>query len=200
MVIGEIARYRLQTTFPEGTTNSLNFQDVLPSGLLFLNDGTAKVAFVANTPANITSSTLSGAGLQVAGDETTVAGIAPTFVLPGGAISPATPAPGDDPMFSLGNVVNAESDANTEYVIVEFNALVVNVTGNQNATHAVGHLRVRTNTPPWPRPATWTSRSANRPPRCRSKSWLRCRRMPATRRSIGWSSAIPVPLRHRHGL
>lgn len=131
VAIGEIARYRLQVEVTEGTLPAFSLLDYLPGGLQFLNDGTALVALVASTPAAFTSSTLAGPGLQVAGDQTTVASITPTFVLPAGAITPALFAGGTDPRFSLGTLVNAENDADQEFVIVEFNALVLNVPANQ---------------------------------------------------------------------
>ena len=41
---------------------------------------------------------------------------------------------GDDPWFHFGDLVNADDDGDREYVIVEFNALTVNITGNQAGT------------------------------------------------------------------
>ena len=48
VAVGEIVRYRLVTELPEGQSPSLQFVDRLPSGLQFLDDGTATVAFVAS--------------------------------------------------------------------------------------------------------------------------------------------------------
>jgi uncharacterized repeat protein (TIGR01451 family)/fimbrial isopeptide formation D2 family protein len=137
LTIGEVVRYRLTARLPEGSIPGLELVDALPDGLAYVNDGQTMVAFVASTPLNITSSTLSGAGLQFAGDETTITGTVPTFVLPGAAISGGA-GNGDDVTFSLGNVINAESDSSYEYVIVEFNALVTNVATNQAYNNATG--------------------------------------------------------------
>jgi fimbrial isopeptide formation D2 family protein/uncharacterized repeat protein (TIGR01451 family) len=132
VAIGEIVRYRLQVQIPEGTSTNLQLKDVLPAGLTFLNDGTAKVALVSNTAGSMTSSTLSGSGLFQAGDNTTIGSITPTFVLPDDAISTSattnndTYADGTDVFFKLGNIVTTENDGNFEYVIVEFNAIVNN--------------------------------------------------------------------------
>lgn len=124
--IGEIVRYRLRVRIPEasGLTN-LQMVDALPSGMTFLNDGTATVAFVSNG-AGITSSTLAGAGLSQTGNETTVDAIVPSFVLPGTAISGGPFASGTDVVFSLGTLSNDDRDADQEFAVVEFNALVDN--------------------------------------------------------------------------
>ena len=132
VAIGEVVRFRLVTRIPEGSATNLRLLDNLPAGLQFLNDGTARVALVSSTAGNLTSSTLTGAGLAVAGDETTVAGIDPTFTLPAGAISGAPFGNGTDPVFLLGNTTNDDRDANGEFVVVEFNALVLNSVAGSN--------------------------------------------------------------------
>ena len=55
--MGEIARYRLATILPEGTSHSFQIRDLLPAGLLYLDDGTARLAFVTNGT-GISSSTI----------------------------------------------------------------------------------------------------------------------------------------------
>ncbi|MBC7238041.1 MAG: hypothetical protein H5T69_19530, partial [Chloroflexi bacterium] len=137
VAIGEIVRYRLVARLAEGTAVDLQFQDQLPTGLRFLNDGTAKVAFVSNGPIGITSTTLSGVGLQQTGNESNVASITPTFVLPDEAVSSSattnndTYGSGTDPYFKFGTVVNNDSDSDQEFIVVEFNAVVENIAGNQ---------------------------------------------------------------------
>ncbi|MCX6070191.1 MAG: sortase [Chloroflexi bacterium] len=133
VAIGEIVRYRMTYQLAEGMAPNLRFVDNLPVGLQFLNDGTTKVAFVSNG-AGITSSTLSGAGLQVSGNEATVGSIRPTFVLPPGAISGGPFGSGTDPTFSLGNVTNDDRDIDQEFVVLELNALVLNEIGNQSTS------------------------------------------------------------------
>ena len=49
VAVGEIVRYHLVTTVPEGTENALQVIDALPPGMRFLNDNTATVAFVSPT-------------------------------------------------------------------------------------------------------------------------------------------------------
>jgi len=123
--VGEIVRYRIEVQVPESSTTDFRVQPNLPAGLEFLNDGTAVVAFISDG-GGVTSSTLLGAGLNIAGDETTVAVSEPTFVLPGGAITGGPFGSGTDPQFLLGNIVNANSDVNQEFIIIEFNAIVRN--------------------------------------------------------------------------
>ena len=133
VAIGEIVRYRVTTRLAESTATSYQLFDSLPTGLRMLKDGTALVALVSNG-GGITSSTLSGAGLAVTGNESTLASITPTFVLPSAAITPATFTSGTDPTFSLGTLINSDSDADQEFVVLEFNVLVENIAANQSNT------------------------------------------------------------------
>lgn len=126
--LGEIVRYRIQIQVPESTTSDFRIRPNLPTGLQFLDDGTATLGFVSDG-AGITSSTLAGAGLDIAGDEGSVAGVSPTFVLPGGAILGGPFNSGTDPVFAIGNITNGNSDVNQEFIVVEFNALVTNTAG-----------------------------------------------------------------------
>ncbi|RME51409.1 MAG: DUF11 domain-containing protein, partial [Caldilineae bacterium] len=54
-------------------------------------------------------------------------------------------ASGTDIYFKLGTVTNADSDTNLEYVVVEFNALVENVAGNQDAADLNNDFQVLIN-------------------------------------------------------
>lgn len=165
VAIGEIARYRLQVTLPETPTIAgLQLHDVLPAGMRFIDDGTAKVAFVSDG-VGITSSTLGGAGLSLAGNQATVDAITPTFVLPDAAVSrnPAldddTYASGDDVYFGLGDVTNTDGDpstANRELAVVEFNAVILNIAGNQAGTTLANTLEVRLRGVAWAGPLSNT--------------------------------------------
>ena len=153
LVIGEIVRYRLEVRLAEGTSNDLILRDNLPAGLIFLNDETTKVVFVATTGTNIDSQetadsdalAIDDGAAFVNGDETTLAGITPIYVLPAQNISSTLGgnndiySSGTDVYFKLGDVYNSELDLNGEFAVIEFNALVANVSGNQNGT-------IRTNT------------------------------------------------------
>ncbi|MCA9185474.1 MAG: isopeptide-forming domain-containing fimbrial protein [Planctomycetales bacterium] len=140
VTIGEIVRYRAQVAIPEGTSPNLQVRDLLPSGLLFLDDDTATVAFVSNTAGGMTSSTLAatdgtGNPLAQVGDETTVATITPIYQLPDSAVSASatsdndTYTTGTDVFFSFGDVLNTDDDASLELIVLEFNALVTNDLG-----------------------------------------------------------------------
>ncbi len=138
VTIGEIVRYRIQVALPEGTLTDFQIRDLMPTGLTFIDDGTSLVTFVSDNSA-ITSSTLVGAGYYTAGNETNVASISPTDAFGDGDVSRNAnndsdnyTTSGRDVYFKLGDVVNTDNDANTEYVIVEFNALVDNTVSGGN--------------------------------------------------------------------
>ncbi|MCS6879953.1 MAG: isopeptide-forming domain-containing fimbrial protein, partial [Chloroflexaceae bacterium] len=143
VAIGEIVRYRLAVRLAEGSAPNFQLLDNLPGGLTFLNDGSARVAFVANeagggiSSSTITTSLPGCSGLNVTGNSATLAALPSgsiTCPLPAGVISPATFGTGADPTFSLGTLTNSDSDADEEFVVVEFNALVDNtVAGNNTA-------------------------------------------------------------------
>ncbi len=142
LAIGEIVRYKLVYRLPEGVDPNFQLLDRLPAGLQFLNDGTATVGFVANN-GGITSSTITqancvaGQTLLWTGNTATPDPAAPNCILPGDAVSSLSGSNDDaygngtDIYFKLGTLTNADRDADSEYVLVAFNALVLNVIGNQ---------------------------------------------------------------------
>jgi fimbrial isopeptide formation D2 family protein/uncharacterized repeat protein (TIGR01451 family) len=141
VAIGEVLRYRLAVRLPEGTATNFQIVENLPTGLTYLAD-TATVAFIANGT-GISSSTLSGVGLNITGSDPA----APTFALPGSAVSGGPFSSGTAVTFSLGNLLNADSDADNEFVVVEFAALVDNSSAGSNDagdTH-VNTFQVRIN-------------------------------------------------------
>ncbi len=154
VAIGEIVRYRLVFQLPEGTATNFQLQDQLPPGLQFLDDDTATAALVSNggvPPAGgISSSTLpsvdgGGHPLAVAGDQTTIAGITPAYILPDNAVSSSATdssadayGSGTDPYFWFGTLTNFDRDTDQEFVVVEFNAVVMNIAGNQAYNNASG--------------------------------------------------------------
>ena len=128
LAVGEIVRYRVYVTIPEGITDSVSIRDTLTPGLKYLNDNSTRIAFVTNG-AGMTSSTLPDPSLYVTGNEDWITdpGNHPTYVLPPEAITAGT---GYNPEFDLGNLNNADRDPDQELVVIEFNALVENVSGN----------------------------------------------------------------------
>jgi LPXTG-site transpeptidase (sortase) family protein len=146
VTIGEVARYRIVISIPEATTTNLQIRDLLNPGLIFLNDGTARVGFVSNGGvSSVDTGTLPIPGIPnscfIAGS-TADAGTPATLPCALddeniGSSSSTTVnddvyAAGVDVYFKLGDVTNTESDNNSEYAIVEFNALVHNGAANSN--------------------------------------------------------------------
>ena len=139
VTIGEMIRYRISALLPEGILfTNVQLVDNLPTGLQFMDDNTATVAFVCNGSANcITSSTLSGAGLVINGASSNVT---PTFTLPGSAISGGPFDSGSDVTFSVGNLTNSDSDSDSEYVVIEFNAIVLNINSTAQDNQGINNL------------------------------------------------------------
>jgi fimbrial isopeptide formation D2 family protein len=158
-VPGEIVRYRLIATIPEGTSPNLQLVDNIPWGMRFVNDDTVRVAFISNsdvitsTSAGAQVPALSGAGLNITGNQDSVVGLSLAVGSSNGlAIGEGTAFDGNvsdsnnvgtdtdtfndntDVYFRLGNVVNNDNDDDLEFVVVEFNAQVLNTfnTGNQS--------------------------------------------------------------------
>ena len=127
VTVGEIVRYRLALRIPEGQITDLSLRDSLPGGLSFLNDGTARAAFVSNDGG------LSASGFgpitNVNGNAASLGAVASTSVtttIPGSAISGGPFGNGDDPIFSFGTITNDDRDGDDEFLLVEFNVLVRN--------------------------------------------------------------------------
>ncbi len=74
VAVGEVIRYRLQTTLPEGTIPNLRLIDTLPNGLSLLDLAQVRVSFSADN--DITEA------VDLAGADNDA--VAPTFVLPAG--------------------------------------------------------------------------------------------------------------------
>ncbi len=133
VAVGEIIRYRLWASVPEGFAPAFQIVDALPPGLQFLDDGTSRFTFVSNG-AGVQSSTL-GAAVQT-GDS---GNVTPTFVVPASAISGGPFTDGTDPVFSFGDLTNSDDDSDGEFAVLEFNAIVLNVAPNTlGATHVNG--------------------------------------------------------------
>ncbi len=148
VAIGEIVRYRIVATIPEGTSPNFQLREALPNGLTFLDDGTANLSFISNSGIASTGTGVVPA-MDASCNDTTFAdgviadGDTPASLncaLAAGNISgtlpasndTATPAQGGPIFFRLGDLSNTDSDAGLEYVVLEFNALVHNSTTNQN--------------------------------------------------------------------
>jgi LPXTG-site transpeptidase (sortase) family protein len=132
VTIGEMVRYRIAARIPEGDFANFQLVDNIPSGLQFVNDGTARFAFVSND-GGVMSSTLTctndtGNAYDVVSLPSANVDCALTGAMSGGTGN------GVAVTFSLGNLSNADTDVDAEYAVVEFNALVLNVTSAVNPT------------------------------------------------------------------
>ncbi len=140
LLIGEVVRYRLVATIPAGVSSTVSITDVLPPNLQFLDDSTARIAFVSNGAGMATSNaalTSCAGGLNVSGTATTIAAIpvaSVTCVVPAANISGAPFVAGTDPVFTLGTITNNDRDADVESVVIDLNALVLNVDANGTGT------------------------------------------------------------------
>jgi large repetitive protein len=149
VAVGEVTRFRMVVKVPAGQINNFSVVPTLPGGYEYL--GNATVALVSDS--GMTSSVLSGAGLQQ-GDGTGT-GSAAIFGNIQGDLSSATySATGVDPRdagtkpvfaitnsgsaaapaFDLGTLTNGDNDTDSEYVVIEFNAIVKNDIANQSGT------------------------------------------------------------------
>ena len=114
VAIGEVITYQIACTLYQGVTltqaGAAILRDTLPAGQQYLA-GTATIRGVYNT----------GISGSIYGPLPAVAtAIAPTVV-------------GQALRFDLGNLTNSDNDADTEQVIIQFNALVLNTSDNNRA-------------------------------------------------------------------
>jgi large repetitive protein len=124
---GEIVRYRMIVQMPEVNAPNARFNVTLPPGIRFLNDNTSAIGFVADgASGGINSDQISGGDLTGGGlNAGSISSLAPTRLIANSQISGGAGS-GDDVSFDLGNLVNTDSDANGEFIVIEFNAVVDN--------------------------------------------------------------------------
>ncbi|MBN1438978.1 MAG: sortase [Anaerolineales bacterium] len=155
VAVGEVVRYRIAARIPESTSENFQFRDLLPAGLVFLDDGTARVGFVSNggiVSAGRDSVPAVPGGCNLVG---TAADATNPAVLPClledwniGSTNSTTADPdaygsGSDIYFKLGDLTNGDLDDDGEYAVIEFNALVHNLTADQNDSGDNRDNRVR---------------------------------------------------------
>lgn len=147
VAVGEIVRYKLVTVIPEGSLGPLTIvRDQIPNGLRYINDGTATVAFVSNG-AGVTSTTVNSgqagcSGLSISGNSSN---ITPTCPIQSSLITPASFVSGTDVNFALGTITNDDNDADNEFMVIELNALVENIAGNQANTTLANNFQIFVN-------------------------------------------------------
>ena len=139
--IGETLRYRLQTQIAEGTATNVVIKDVLPVGLQFV-EGSAKLALVANGTGISSAIACNGGTLAVSGDENSIASITPDC---GISAASASYVSGTDVVFNLGDLVNQDSDADREYIVIEFDARVLDEAQNQQGVTLSNYFNTQIN-------------------------------------------------------
>jgi len=113
VAIGEIVRYRLETTLIGGTNVNVSFVDLLPAGLQLIDPDQVRIAFMSDMPI-LSAPDLAGANNGAD---------PPTFVMPASRIVGT-----QNVAFNFGTLVDQDVDGNAERVVLEFNALVTNTT------------------------------------------------------------------------
>ena len=127
VVIGEIVRYRMLVRLAEGVSPDVQLRDNLPPGMQLLLDGSTRFAIVSNGP-GISSS---DAEINSCAD---VPVLPPMGAILPCALSNAHIATGPSPIFMLGSITNNDTDADQEYILIEFNAMVENIGTNNLGT------------------------------------------------------------------
>jgi uncharacterized repeat protein (TIGR01451 family) len=125
LAIGEIARFRLTMLVPEGVAPNFRLVDTLPSGFSLLPN-TTRLALVGNGTGflnGIGSSNPALGACRVVGNSPFVT---PTCLFPPASISVAPNQSGDVITFDFSNLVNFDNDNDSEWIILEFNAQVLN--------------------------------------------------------------------------
>ncbi|MCK9487705.1 MAG: isopeptide-forming domain-containing fimbrial protein [Dehalococcoidia bacterium] len=134
VAIGEVVTYRLVVDIAEGSTSNVTIEDRLPAGMQYL--GNARLALVSDDGASLTSdsatidSSLDGCGIE---GKSAPADLSEGCVLDADNIS-TVGNNGDPVTFTLGTLTNHDDDADKELAIIEYDALVLNVVGNQTNT------------------------------------------------------------------
>ncbi len=156
VAIGEIVRYRIVVQLPEGSSPNFQIQDLLPPGLQFLDDNTTRFALIADgagisstavgsIPAVTTAScTVSGSSADATTPATLPCSLPDANIGSDNSTSsdPDSYASGTDPYFKFGSLTNNDNDADGEFVVVEFNALVLNEAVNSAGTSLENRARV----------------------------------------------------------
>jgi uncharacterized repeat protein (TIGR01451 family) len=131
-VVGEIVRMKAYVEIPEGQ-NTLDLAVTLPAGLTFLNDGSTTVA-LASPNGQVLSSTIDPTGTNGAIQVNDTTGFNVATYNPTAAMTSGISTAGNVVHFDFGTVQNNANSTTKNYAIVEFNAVVTNVAGNQSGT------------------------------------------------------------------
>ncbi len=157
VVIGEVITYRIISEIPEGVLNDFIINDLIPTGLIFVEANGVRVGFVSSNGTNI-NSVATGAGLDIVtgvGNTPGYAGNTPDDAISGSMftlfddnVSSSINSDvdiynsGTDIYIKLGDLTNSDSDADAEYVVVEFDVRVENIAANQSTSTLVNRVDV----------------------------------------------------------
>ncbi|PTB21003.1 hypothetical protein C9I57_09775 [Trinickia symbiotica] len=147
--VGEIVTLHAYVQVPEGANpTTLNF--TLPPGLEYLNDGSARIAFVSPNGDLVSSDTAdlssvaqlqdgnsSGANYVNPATGTTTAGDVATYKPTSQLSSNVVTTAGGNVSINLGTLSNNDGSALGNYVVVEFNAVVANIASNVQGAAAM---------------------------------------------------------------
>lgn len=143
VAVGEIVRFRLVMRVPEGNIDNLNITPNLPPGYELLGTG-ATWALVGNDPTGGFNVDGSPAANHVVGNSAdNIENSLNSGNTPGAGGRPGTAISPMGGVFVLGDIENLDRDADGEYLILEFNAVVSNVAGNTAGTDLVTTVTVR---------------------------------------------------------
>lgn len=146
LAIGEIVRYRLVVGIPEGTSTNVVLVDNLPRGLRYLAAQGTQIAYVSAGTGVLSAASVIGVPERYE----TLADV-PAVLIPGdhaelgGSVDGAGNS--DTITIPLGNVTNSANDAPREYMVIEFNALVMNLPAadNNGAANVGNSARTKVN-------------------------------------------------------
>ncbi|RWX47443.1 hypothetical protein H206_01535 [Candidatus Electrothrix aarhusensis] len=169
--IGEIVRYRLQVQLPEANVAGLYLHDNIQQGMMLIEDS-VRLSIIDNDNdlSAVTDNTIlfggssdDSASLFSAKSTGTAPYRAVTHLLPDDNLSTALDSDNDDYLvnadspvgtdvyFKIGDITNsAHTIDNAEYVVIEYNALVLNISANQSGTgldnfftaHSVSSIKI----------------------------------------------------------
>lgn len=123
VAVGEIITYRLATDLPELTAPNLVVTDTLPANIDFVA-GSGRVSYSADNA-------FSGSGAFGSNETTPTTAITPTF-----------DSGSRDLAFDIGQVINNDTDANAEQLIIEFEALVLDEAVNTSGAQWANSYRI----------------------------------------------------------
>jgi uncharacterized repeat protein (TIGR01451 family)/fimbrial isopeptide formation D2 family protein len=144
VAVGEIVRYRVQTQLPETTVTGFYILDRIVPGMMLL-ENSVRLSII-NNDGTLSVTDTYGANDSAAINAARTTGTAPyravTYSLPDDNLSSQLASESDDytsnmtttgtnVYFKIGNITNSPNVAHGEYIVIEYDALVLNIAANQ---------------------------------------------------------------------